>query len=329
MKNSFNHQNFIFFISISTSVFLGLSSNSFLILWMAMEINLFSFIPLISVNLENKSEKSMVMYFLVQSVSSMIIFSSVIWLTLSKVNILNQFMVSLIFLGIFMKMGLFPFQFWVISVIESMSWKNCFILLTIQKIIPISFMFCILQKKIILVLCFFNSLIASISGLTVFSLRKIFSFSSMNHLTLLILCMAFSKKIFKIYFVIYTLMNMIGMTIMNINKMFFLQEIMLMNKKNILDYFSIITVFFSMAGIPPFLGFLPKAMILMKMMENSLLFLTLTILIFNTITSFFYLRLSYMSLILSFKMKKKLKTSNNMSLPWYLMMIFFPMALIL
>nr|AIQ81012.1 NADH dehydrogenase subunit 2 [Scirtothrips dorsalis] len=329
MKNSFNHQNFIFFISLIISVFLGLSSNSFLILWMAMEINLFSFIPLMSVDLENNSEKSMVLYFLIQSVSSMIIFSSMIWLTLSKINMINQLVISTIFLGIFMKMGVFPFQFWVISLIESISWMNCFILLTIQKIIPITMMFCMLQKKIILIICFFNSMVASISGLTIFSLRKIFSFSSMNHLTLMILCMTFSKKIFKMYFIIYSFMNAMGMKIMNLNKMLFLQEMMMMTKKNSLDFISIIVVFFSMAGIPPFLGFLPKAMILMKMVENSLLFLSLSILILNTITSFFYLRLSYMSLILSLNMKKEVKHKPKNSFPWFLLLTLFPLGLIL
>nr|WKW89308.1 NADH dehydrogenase subunit 2 [Scirtothrips hansoni] len=323
MKNSFNHQTLVFLSSLTISIFLGLSSNSFLMIWMAMEINLFSFIPLMSMKTEQTSEKSMIIYFLIQSISSMIIFVSVIFFSIlcnQLLSVLNM----MIFLGLFMKMGMFPFHFWVISMIENISWTNCFILLTIQKILPLTLMFCMIQKKSILILCFLNSLIASLSGLTMFSLRKIFSFSSMNHLSLMIICMMLSKKIFKIYFFIYSMMNFLGMKIMNQNKTFFLQEIMLFKKNSLMDFLSIIVIFFSMAGIPPFIGFMPKMFIIMKMVENSILALTFFILIFNTIASFFYLRLTYMNLVLSMTNKKYQKKSKT-SLPLFLMIIFFPM----
>lgn len=131
------------------------------------------------------------------------------------------------------------------------------------------------------------------------------------------------------YFIIYSFINAIGIKIINLNKILFLQEIMIITKKNRLDFISIIVVFFSIAGIPPFLGFLPKAIILIKIIENSLLFLRLRILILNTITRFFYLRLSYIRLILSLNIKKEVKYKPKNRFPWFLLLTLFPLGLIL
>jgi NADH-ubiquinone oxidoreductase chain 2 len=63
---------------------------------------------------------------------------------------------------------------------------------------------------------------------------------------------------------------------------------------NILIFISLL----SLGGLPPFLGFFPKWLIIELLILNKIFFNILILLFFTLITLFFYLRISYNSFLI-------------------------------
>nr|YP_010528108.1 NADH dehydrogenase subunit 2 [Mycterothrips gongshanensis]UXW64210.1 NADH dehydrogenase subunit 2 [Mycterothrips gongshanensis] len=297
MKTILNLQKLILFSSLVLSILISCSSNSMLGIWMGMEINLFTIIPIMSIDQKKNVEKSIMMYFLVQGISSSMMLFSILTMYIEQ-NFLNLF-IYMFFLSMIMKMGMFPFHFWMLTVLENLPWMMCFILLTIQKIIPLISMMMVTQEKSIIILSLINSTFASITGLKTFSLRKIMGISSMNHLSLMLISIMLSKKLFKVYFLIYMISSFISMKIFDLNNINYIHQIMKMFKFNKLENMSILLSFFSLAGLPPFLGFMPKMIMIMKMTEMYIIVPTILILLTNSLATFFYLRLSISTMIMN------------------------------
>ena len=99
------------------------SSHSWLFLWLRMEINSLSFIPIMI----EERRKNKLKYFLIQSVAS-VIFSA---------SILNQSFSFLIPFALLIKIGAAPFHIRLVSIYKSKSWKLLSLLITFQKIGPL------------------------------------------------------------------------------------------------------------------------------------------------------------------------------------------------
>uniref|UniRef100_UPI0030DF17D7 NADH dehydrogenase subunit 2 n=1 Tax=Ayyaria chaetophora TaxID=1291247 RepID=UPI0030DF17D7 len=301
MKTTFISQKFLFYGLLIFSLILSISSDSILVLWMSLEMNLFAFLTTLVYKEMKKIEESLMIYFIMQTISSNIFIFSTIMM---KMNLLYNYFILLMMTSMIMKLGLFPFHFWMISSVEKMSWTSCMILLTIQKMIPLIILMSFVHYKMFSILLIFNSLILSITGLMTLSLRKILTYSSLNHLTLMMFSTILSKKIMKMYFMLYLFMSVITMKIFETYNMNFILQTFLSSKEDKFLLMSLTMVFLSLIGIPPFLGFLPKLLILMKMIETKLLLMTLVYLFSSVISSFFYIRVFMTNLIMNFSMTK-------------------------
>nr|YP_010249638.1 NADH dehydrogenase subunit 2 [Taeniothrips tigris]QTT60735.1 NADH dehydrogenase subunit 2 [Taeniothrips tigris] len=311
-------QKLIFMMLLIMSIIMCLSSNSFLGIWMSMEINMFSFISIMSMNQTIKNEKSTMVYFLIQSISSTMILMSILYMHMNM-NFL-ELMKFFLMMSIFTKLGLFPFYSWMIMTIEGMTWNTCFIMLTMQKIIPLVSLMMMTHKKLIMIFSLTSMMISSMKGLTMFSLRKIMGFSSMNHLSIMLMSLMLSKKLFKLYFLIYSFMTFSLTKIMKNFEMNFLFQSMNLYKFNKINNLILITLIMSMAGIPPFLGFMPKMLVIMKMMEMKMIFLTSFILILNTLSTYFYMRMMLTNLMMNLNSNKLKKKEKNNKFPLFIML---------
>nr|YP_010177460.1 NADH dehydrogenase subunit 2 [Thrips hawaiiensis]QSQ87285.1 NADH dehydrogenase subunit 2 [Thrips hawaiiensis] len=315
----------MFLISLISSILICISSNSILTMWMSMEINLFSMIPIISLDQKLNSEKSSMVYFLVQSISSTMILMSI---CLESMDFNYTPFSTFMMVGIFMKLGLFPFHQWMMSAIEGMSWFVSFFLMTIQKIIPLMVIMQFSEKKIIIFLCLLNSLFSSIMSITMFSMRKIMIISSMNHLSLMIISLMLSKTMLKIYFIIYSTMTFMATKLFEKLQVNFIFQTMTLIKKNKINNMIFLTIFLSMAGVPPFLGFMPKMLTIMLMMKSKMILTVMLILVFNSLSTFMYLRASLNNILMNLninKIKKKDKKSDKFPL----FMILSPLIILL
>nr|ARH54886.1 NADH dehydrogenase subunit 2 [Bradycellus ruficollis] len=311
-----------------TTLFMGtmisISSYTWMGTWMGLEINLLSFIPLLKKKNNLYSTESSIKYFLVQTLASTIFLFSILMIMMmnnliSDILNINVYMMMMINSSLLMKMGAAPFHFWFPEIIEGMNWINSLVLMTWQKIAPMMLLsYTIKYSNYIIMIILMSILVGSLGGLNQISLRKIMAYSSINHLGWMLSSFLNSNMIWMLYFMMYTLISISLIYMLNSFKIFYLQQMYSFMNKNLLVKFSLLLNLLSLGGLPPFLGFLPKWIIIQYLSYNYM-YLLFFMIIMTLITLFFYLRISYTSLILSHNelnfnilMNKNFKMNNSM-----------------
>nr|ANJ70589.1 NADH dehydrogenase subunit 2 [Noterus clavicornis BMNH1425090]UPX88473.1 NADH dehydrogenase subunit 2 [Noterus clavicornis] len=311
---NFNYK-IMFFFMMMFGTMISISSNNWMSMWMGLEMNLISFISIIKQNNNPMNSESSMKYFLIQAFSSSLFLMSIM-LSLNnlnmihKMNIMNE-MINLICLSsLIMKLGMAPLHFWFPEIIEGLSWISTLILMTWQKIAPFMLIsYFIKINMILLMLIILSSMLGSIGGLNQTSMRKILVFSSINHMSWMMSSFLINNLMWMIYFLIYSLINMSIIMIMHFNKIFFIKQLFFMfNQKLLMKMYFFINLL-SLGGLPPFLGFLSKWLIVQNM-SNKYIMLNLIMILLNLITLFFYIRIMINSMIFN---NNKIMLINNLN----------------
>nr|AOY39474.1 NADH dehydrogenase subunit 2 [Scolytinae sp. BMNH 1039855] len=303
----------LFFGTLALGTIMAISSLSWFYAWVGLEINLLSFIPLMKTPNNKFSSESISKYFMTQAMASFILlFSMVFFATLKDFNFeLNNLTSILMSSAIFMKMGAAPLHFWFPEVASGISWNSNLILLTWQKIAPMIIMsYLILMPGIMIIFIVSSSIVGSVIGLNQTCLRKILAYSSINHISWMLSAMLCSINTWLIYFLIYSMLNYVIIHSLKLWKIWFIPQF---NKiKNTPEKIIFMLNFFSLGGLPPFTGFVPK-WITISQLSNNNMFTLMTILIsFTLITLFFYLRITFSTISLHSNNSLFPKSSNNM-----------------
>nr|YP_009536169.1 NADH dehydrogenase subunit 2 [Nemorilla maculosa]AYM35200.1 NADH dehydrogenase subunit 2 [Nemorilla maculosa] len=295
-----NSTKIMFFSILMMGTIITISSNSWLSAWMGLEINLLAFIPLMSDNKLMSTESSL-KYFLTQALaSSILLFAMILFLLNSNKIYSNFYMEMMIFSSLIMKSGSAPFHFWFPNVMEGLSWMNSLILMTWQKIAPMMLISYIMFKSLIIISIFFSSMIGALGGLNQTSLRKLMAYSSINHLSWMLMAMYNSNLLWMIYFMFYSFLTFMMIFMFNMFKISHLNQLFsLFFNSKIMKFFLFFNLL-SLGGLPPFLGFLPKWMVIQSMTMNNQLFLLTFMILMTLITLYFYIRLSYSAFMLNY-----------------------------
>nr|YP_010417869.1 NADH dehydrogenase subunit 2 [Protogoniomorpha parhassus]USF18028.1 NADH dehydrogenase subunit 2 [Protogoniomorpha parhassus] len=310
MINS-NKMFFLFIVFFSTLI--SISSNSWLGCWIGLEINLLSFIPLMSNPNNLLNSEASLKYFLTQSIASInLLFTILLNLLLLKNFYINNILSILINSSLLMKMGSIPFHFWFPNIMEGLSWFNCFILMTWQKISPMILLSYYMNLKFLFLVMIFNVLIGTISSFNQTSLRKLLAFSSINNLGWMLSALSISENLWMLYFLLYSLFIFIMCFLFYIINIFYINQLFNLNL-NFFIKFSIMINFLSLGGLPPFLGFFPKWMIINYLLINNLFIISFIFTISSLIMLFIYIRIIYSSFMFySIKLKwNKIFIKNN------------------
>ena len=300
IKKNFN----IFFIILICSSLITISSNSWLRAWIGLEINLLSFIPLINEGKKNltTSERSL-KYFLIQAfASSILLFSIILRILIFNNNwiILNNFNELLILSTLFLKSGAAPFHFWFPNVIEGLNWINALILITWQKIAPLILISYNWNYNFFIFSIISSIIIGALGGLNQISLRKLIAFSSINHLGWILIAIINNELLWFFYFLLYSFLSISIILLFNNFKIFYFNQIFNFSLINPIIKFFIFLNLLSLGGLPPFLGFLPKWLVIQNLVTINHYFLLFLIVCFSLITLFYYLRISYRIFILNY-----------------------------
>lgn len=302
-----------------------LSSSSWIGIWIGLELNLLSFIPLIIRTNNLTSTESAIKYFLIQAFASLVfLFSSIIYVTkFSFFNFLNfNYENFIINSAIMLKLGAAPFHFWFPNIIDGLTWLNSLILLTWQKLAPLSIISYSSYNSIIIFFIIASTLIGAIGGLNQTSLRKLLAFSSINHIGWILIAEIYRNSLWLFYFLIYSILNFSIILVFKIFNLFHINQIFLFKNNQLILKFCFFINFFSLGGLPPFLGFLPKWIIIENIIKSKLFFLTFIIVIAALITLFFYARLTFTAFLLSYPSIKWNFYKNNKILNLYWIIIF-------
>lgn len=300
-----NSAKLLFFLTLIRRTLITISSNSWLGAWIGLEINLLSFIPLIINTTNLISTEASLKYFLTQALASSIllfaILMSIISTTLvSHLNFDQSYSSVIINSALLLKIGAAPFHFWFPEVIEGLSWVNNLVLITWQKIAPLMLISYCLNLTFITVVIILSVIIGSLSGLNQTSIRKIIAFSSINHLGWLIAAILVNERMWMIYFYVYTFLSLTIVFILNILQIFHINQAFSLKLNSPLLKFCFFSSFLSLGGLPPFLGFLPKWLVIQSLVNSGQIFLITTMVCLTLITLYFYLRICFSAFILNY-----------------------------
>uniref|UniRef100_A0AAU7VBN2 NADH-ubiquinone oxidoreductase chain 2 n=1 Tax=Stenopsocus periostictus TaxID=3074947 RepID=A0AAU7VBN2_9NEOP len=325
----FNNLSILFLFMTFLGSAISVSSTTWFSAWLGLEINLISFVPLIINNKNSVLTESAMKYFIIQaSASAMFIFLCVMN---SLTNFYQLFMINssnivLLLIPLMIKLGSAPFQTWFITVMQGMTWFNCYLLATLQKIAPLFLMnFLFLNNKIILIFSILSVLAGSVGGLNQTSLKKILAFSSVNHLGWMMTIGCLSKYLFIIYFLFYSFMNLFVMNFLTKTSIFQLAQ----NYKLTNNYNWLVSIL-SLGGLPPFIGFIPKWMVIQSLILNKMFMISFIMIMTALITLFYYIRMITATMIMNFYTQKwNLMMYLNMSMMDSMLLIMTSSGLVL
>nr|YP_009239869.1 NADH dehydrogenase subunit 2 [Faxonius sanbornii]AMN14371.1 NADH dehydrogenase subunit 2 [Faxonius sanbornii] len=287
----------LFFFTLLLGLVLCVSSDSWFGAWVGLELNLLSFIPLISSSSNRYSSESILKYFLVQVLASIMIIFSALFI-LMMVNLKMVFSLSLM-----LKLGAAPFHFWLPQVMEGLNWIQVLILMTFQKVGPMILLSYLVYDKWSLTMIFTTAVVSAVvgatGGLNQLYLRKIMAFSSINHMSWMFFAMILSEYCWLLYFSIYCLLSFLVIVNFYLQQAYHFSHLINSSFPLIPKIMSMMSLF-SLGGLPPFFGFIPKWFIIQEMITNNYFYPLMVLLMCSLVTLYFYIRLSISFLILMF-----------------------------
>nr|YP_010890185.1 NADH dehydrogenase subunit 2 [Sovia lucasii]WJJ70286.1 NADH dehydrogenase subunit 2 [Sovia lucasii] len=295
-----NSNKMFFFFILIFSTLISISANSWMGCWIGLEINLLSFIPLISNSNNLMNSEASLNYFLIQAIASInFLFSILLKLIIFKNFEMNLFLSILINSSMLMKMGSAPFHFWFPNIIEGMTWLNCFILMTWQKITPMILLSYYMNKNFLLIIMLLNTIVGAFGGINQNSLRKLMSFSSINNLGWMMSAIMISENLWMLYFMLYSFLISIMCFSFHIFNIYFINQLFIFNINFMLKFLIFIN-FLSLGGLPPFLGFFPKWIIINFLMTKKFYIISFIFMMMSLITLFFYIRIIYSCILFNY-----------------------------
>nr|YP_010409662.1 NADH dehydrogenase subunit 2 [Saguinus inustus]URH14404.1 NADH dehydrogenase subunit 2 [Saguinus inustus] len=315
--NPLAHLILSFTIMMGTMITI-LSSHWFLI-WMGLELNMLAIIPVLAKNTKPRSTEASTKYFLIQATASLILLMAIFlnylisgqWSINPPLNILSTMML----IALAMKLGMAPFHFWLPEVTQGVPLMPAMIILTWQKLAPMSIMLQIfpsMNTNIILTISVLSIMIGSWGGLNQTQLRKILAYSSITHMGWMMAVLHYNPNITIMTLIIYILLTTSSFMIFYSNSNMTTLSLSYTWNKMTWMMPMVPLMMMSLGGLPPLTGFSPKWTIMLELTKNNNLFTPLTMAMLTLMNLYFYMRLTYSISMTMFP------TSNNTKIMWQL-----------
>nr|YP_010839101.1 NADH dehydrogenase subunit 2 [Raivuna sinica]WGG26898.1 NADH dehydrogenase subunit 2 [Raivuna sinica] len=314
-----NSSKTLFMMMIMISTILSTASNNILMSWMSMEMNLIGFLPMMTKSKKMKDQS--MKYLIIQSMASSMFLMSILMNLIIDCPVNESVMMMS---SMLIKLGMMPFHLWMPMLMNSMSWMNCFLMMTWQKIIPTVIVSQMTNLKLMILPMLLSMMISPMVALNQLSIKKILAYSSISNIPIMITAMKLSKLIFIYLMVIYSMINFMLMSMMKKMNTMFMNQMMKQNKLNKL---MIMMNFLSMSGLPPMMGFYPKWLIIQMTIKFSML-ISIAMITSSIISTFIYLKMMLPMLLNSIKIiPNKIKTKTEVISMINMTGIFLPTIL--
>ncbi|AEM23553.1 NADH dehydrogenase subunit 2 (mitochondrion) [Fukomys damarensis] len=311
--------NSVIYLTLISGTLITLTSSHWLLMWAGLEMSMFAMIPILTHKTSPRSTEAATKYFLVQATASMMFMMAIIYsVALSGqwaiMHSQNQTISSILMLSLMMKLGLAPFHLWVPEVTQGANLWSGMILLTWQKIAPLSIMYqtySSANQTMIISFSLLSILLGGWGGLNQTQLRKILAYSSISHMGWMTTVMCFNPSIMHLNLLIYIMLTLSMFSMLSINtNTTTLSLSHLWNISPILAN-TILIILLSLGGLPPLTGFMPKWMIITEMTKNQSIILPTLMAMMALLNLFFYMRLAYSTSLTLFP------STNNLKMKWY------------
>nr|ABC88466.1 NADH dehydrogenase subunit 2 [Chloropicus pyrrhogaster] len=299
------HAKLIMMMSLALGTTITITSNHWAMAWAGLEINTIAIIPMISKSHHPRAIEATIKYFLVQAAASAsILFSSLInaWSTgqWDITQLTNPTSSLLLTTAIAMKLGLVPFHFWFPEVLQGSSLTTALLLSTAMKLPPITILLLTsnsLNPPLLTLMAIASAALGGWIGLNQTQIRKILAFSSISHLGWMTIILIYAPKLTLLTFLLYTLLTSAIFLSLNSSHTTKLLTLMTSWTKTPVLNATLMLTLLSLAGLPPFIGFLPKWLIIQELTKQEMTPTALTLALLSLLSLFFYLRLTYFSSI--------------------------------
>nr|UPX88966.1 NADH dehydrogenase subunit 2 [Xylophagaidae sp. E23]UPX88978.1 NADH dehydrogenase subunit 2 [Xylophagaidae sp. E81] len=318
----FNSSFVLMSMLTSLGVVLVLLSGGLLGVWVGLECGFLGVLVILAGKSSEENEACM-KYFVFQSIGSAILFISFVMLETGS-SLLNPWM--LLFWGMALKLGLFPFYFWVPSVMGLCSYLSCFIISVWQKISPLWFISgCglggYLSVGVCLIVCL-TGILGGVGGLGCLHFRTLLGYSSLIQTSWMVLVSLVSSVGVMFYLFVYSLV--LGGLMSNLYSLkvyTYLDFAKGGSFKSSAGLFSVLIDFISLAGIPPFLGSVPK--ILGILMCWEFFPVPVSVLVFCSMLSLYYYLSVSMAAGLGLGVTISFLKFENPGVPFYSVLGYF------
>nr|QGZ04983.1 NADH dehydrogenase subunit 2 [Phrynocephalus forsythii] len=323
-------------LSIAMGTIMTMSSSNWLMAWIGLELNMLAILPIISKPKTTRASEATIKYFLTQAIASaMMLLSSTAnaWQTGSWdiLELKNKFSTTIMALSLMMKMGAAPVHFWLPEVLQGTTLQTALLITTWQKLAPITLMYMIsnnIQPTLLTSAGILSMVVGGLGGINQTQLRKTMAYSSINNLGWTIMIMALSPNLAIMNISIYIIMTIPIFLMMTNASTKTLQNLTTTWTTSTTMTLSIALLMLSISGLPPFTGFMPKMLALNELITQKLTMLATLAIMTSLISLLFYLRITYLILMLTSPMttssSTKWRTQNQKS---QLMTMMTPTAL--
>nr|YP_010693893.1 NADH dehydrogenase subunit 2 [Spermophilus alashanicus]WCD42543.1 NADH dehydrogenase subunit 2 [Spermophilus alashanicus]WMU99992.1 NADH dehydrogenase subunit 2 [Spermophilus alashanicus] len=306
------------YLTLFSGTMITLFSSHWLMTWVGLEMSMLAIIPVLINKGNPRSTEAACKYFLIQATASMILMMGTMinfmdsgqWTLSNPYNQTSSFMFTI---ALSMKVGLAPFHLWVPEVTQGIPLMSGLIMLTWQKIAPISIAYQIassMNSTLMLFMGLLSIMLGGWGGLNQTQLRKILAYSSIAHMGWMMAIITYNPTLTMFNLIIYIMLTIsMFMLLLLYKKTSILSMSNLWNKSPLLAPM-ILIVLMSLGGLPPLTGFTPKWVILKELISNNNIILPTLMAMLALLNLYFYTRLIYSTSLTLFP------SSNNTKMKW-------------
>jgi NADH-quinone oxidoreductase subunit N len=340
----------ILILSSVLGMMVMISSNDLIVFYMGLELQSLALYVLATFNRDQlKSSEAGLKYFVLSALSSGLLLygcSLIYGFTGStNFNLIAQqldsneyaltFGIVFILVGLAFKISAVPFHMWAPDVYEGSPTSITMFFTMVPKVAALTvfirflyvpFLNLIDQWQMILIFISIASMLfGAIAAIGQTNLKRLIAYSSIGHIGYALAGLATGTndgiQNSVIYIIIYILMNLglfSCLLMMKRNNEYYenIVDLSGLSKNHPLLSLSLLVILFSLAGIPPLIGFFAKFYIFKSVLEQSMYFLAIVGLLSTVIAAFYYLRI--IKIIYFDKEKKKYDTDHSLWLSFSL-----------
>ena len=261
-----------------------------------------------------------------------------------------EFGLTLVLFSLFIKLSLAPFHLWTLDVYEGAPTSSTFFFAVITKLsVFVLLIRLCYQSFFSLKSCWqfyslwigiFSIFVGSFGGLKQRRLKTLLAYSSTSHMGYALIAFSTSTFIGIQMLLFYMFIYMISglcvwyvMLLLRLKKKNFenkynkeLSDLALLKKSNAALAFSLSLTMFSIAGIPPLVGFLAKMSVFLSVVGISFYFIALASILCSVVSTFYYIRIIkvlYFENLLVGKLYYPIKTTKTIILSVLILSLVF------
>ena len=328
LRGMFRGEFFALVLFALLGMMVMISANHFLVLYMGLELLSLSLYAMVALQRDSAvaTEAAMKYFVLGALASGLLLYGmSMLYGATGSLNI-NQiatviqhssgnhviltFGLVFIVAGLAFKLGVVPFHMWIPDVYQGAPTAVTLFIGSAPKIAAFAFVARLLVEGfqglvqdwqgMLVIMAFLSMAIGNITAIAQTNIKRMLAYSTISHMGFMLLGFlsgtlnGYSSSMF--YVLVYVLMSLGGFgMIMLLSRQGFeaenLEDFKGLNQRSPWYAFMMLLLMFSMAGIPPTVGFFAKLSVLQAALQAGFIWLVVSAVLFSVIGAFYYLRI--------------------------------------